>query len=132
MFPWNKKESTALTTDKPSEPSELVLADKDQDVVVYQGHPIATKPHGGTAVQVRAKPLKINGKVYDVDPKQLIRMIKQITQTIGEYKERDNVYSGYVVSALRKCRSDMISDLEQHFHIHWEIDEASGRSIFYM
>ncbi len=59
-------------------------------------------------------------------------MIKQVTQTIGEYKDRDNPYSGYVIGALRKARSDMVTDLESHFNIHWEIDEHSGKSIFYM
>lgn len=131
MFPWsNKKEESTALSAHVDKPTELALTnDKDQDVVVYQGHP--GKPHS-TMVHVRSKPLKVGGKIYNVDAKQLIRMIRQVTQTIGEYKERDNIYAGYVIGALRKCRSDMVSDLETHFGIHWEIDESCGQSIFYM
>ena len=114
----------------------LVPVDDDTDLVVYENRKATSialgAPRGGALVQVRSKALKIDGKVYNVDPRQLIRMIKQVTQTIGEYKSKDNPYSGYVIGALRKARSDMVSDLEHHFNILWEIDEATGRSVFYM
>jgi hypothetical protein len=114
----------------------LIPLDKeDNDVIVYENRKasgIALSGSRGAVVQVRSKSLKISGEVYEVDPRTLIRMIKQVTQTIGEYKDKNNPYAAYVVSALRKARSDMVSDLEHHFRINWEIDEATGKSIFYM
>jgi hypothetical protein len=76
------------------------------------------------------KVITISGKEHKVDPRQLIRMIKNITQTIGEYKSQDNPYSAYVTSALRKARNDIASDLENSFSIHFSIDENTGKSQF--
>ena len=139
LIPWGNKKAVDETALVPVESGtgveragSLVPKD-DDDIVIYRGKgAVANYKPKGEMVQVRAKPLKIAGKTYNVDPRQLIRMIKQVTQTIGEYKDKDNPYGSYVVGALRKARSDMVSDLEHHFSIHWEIDEASGRSIFYM
>jgi len=130
LIPWRSSEKSLALEDKSK---SLVREDKKEsdDVVIYKGNPLAGCPRG-EMVQVRPKSLKIGGKVYEVDPRQLIRMIKQVTQTIGEYKDRENPYAGYVIGALRKARNDMVSDLETHFNIQWEIDEHSGRSIFYM
>jgi hypothetical protein len=141
---WNKKkeepEATALVPVEQGQGVEragaLVAAQEDNDIVVYKAPTskggITLSPRRGELVQVRPKSLKIDGKVFQVDPKELIRMIKQVTQTIGEYKNRDNPYASYVIGALRKARNDMVSDLEHHFKIHWEIDEETGRSIFYV
>jgi len=74
--------------------------------------------------------VRVMGENFEIDPSQFIRMIRQITQTIGEYKAMDNVYGRYVIPALRKARSDMVSDLENKFGIHWEID-SNGNSRFY-
>jgi len=118
-----------------SRSAALVSTDSDDEIVVYEDRKasgITLSPARGAVVQVREKSVKIDGKVYKIDPQHLIRMIKQVTQTIGEYKNKDNPYSAYVVGALRKARSDMVSDLEHHFKIQWEIDEGSGRSVFYM
>lgn len=111
---------------------ELVPIDVEgNDIVVHQGA-IAPVKQNGAVVRVRSRQLKIAGQVYTVDPQQLMRMIRQVTQTIGEYKDQDNPYAEYVVRGMRKTRSDMVSDLEHHFKIHWQIDEADGRSVFYM
>jgi len=81
------------------------------------------------AVRQEYKTISIGGQNFDIDAPTFIRMIKQITQAIGEYKRMDNVYSRYIIPSLRKSRSDMLSDLEQHFHVKWEI--VDGQSVFY-
>lgn len=96
----------------------------DNDIVVTAGI-------GGPVVHVSTKIVKINGRSYRMDPAQLIRMIKTVTQTIGEYKNMDNPNAAYIINAMRKGRSDMVSDLESHFRIHWKIDE-NGNSFFWM
>ena len=77
----------------------------------------------------RTNTIIIGGEPFDIDPEALMRMVKQITQQIGEYKSMNNTYTRYVVPALRKARSDMISDLEHHFHIKWRLD-SNGQSVF--
>lgn len=75
--------------------------------------------------------VKIDGTDFEVDAAQLIRMVRQVTQTIGEYKRVENAYGSYVIPALRKARSDIVSDLENTFGVHWEIDKSTGQSIFF-
>lgn len=77
----------------------------------------------------KTKEITISSKKYEVSPKQLIRMIKNITQTIGEYKKTDNPMSAYAIHALRKARNDVSADLENTFRIHTTISE-SGRTEF--
>ena len=86
----------------------------------------------GAVVQVRSRMLTIKGKRFTVDPYQLIRIIKRVTQSIGEYRDAENPYAAYVVDGLRKARGDMVSDLENNFHIHWQIDQHTGNSVFFM
>lgn len=95
-----------------------------QNVNVYQR---------GAMVEIRreVQRVKINGEYVDIDAPQLIRMIKQITQTIGEHKRTDNAYGLFVIPALRKARSDMVSSLEHIFGIHWEINRHTGESRFF-
>jgi len=78
------------------------------------------------------KPITICGSTHRVDHESLIRMVRQVTQTIGEYNGQDTPYAAYIVGALRKARADMVSDLERYFGVHWRIDEATGKSIFYV
>lgn len=47
-------------------------------------------------------------------------------------KAAGTAYAAYVVAALRKSRADMVSDLEHYFGLHWRIDEATGKSVFYI
>lgn len=113
--------------------SLVPVANDDDEIVIYngpsKGMQLTQRPR--QLVEFRSKSLKIDGKLYKVNVKQLIRMIRYVTQTIGEYKNQDNPYASYVISALRKARANMVADLENHFNITWEIDEATGRSIFY-
>ena len=125
LIPWRNSEKKSSTTE-----IAIVNETKNDEIIIYPNKNAISKRSGG--ISVRSKSLKISGKDYDIDPHQLMRMIRQVTQTIGEYKNRDNPYASYVIGALRKARSDMVSDLEHHFHIHWEIDESNGRCTFYL
>lgn len=100
------------------------------DIAIYNGNPLS-KRGGGAIVQVRSKEVMVAGKKINLDPYQLIRMIKQVTQTIGEYKGQDNPYALYVVKGMRKIRADMVSDLEHNFRIHWQVGD-DGTSVFFM
>ena len=87
---------------------------------------------GGVPIRVSAKPVVVGGKKFNLDPAQLVRMIRNVTQTIGEYKHMDNPYSAYIIGSLRKARNDMANDLATNFHINWKIDEHTGKCLFWM
>ena len=93
--------------------------------------PIVERRTTGRMLAFRTRPVKVGGEQRDVDAQQLMRMIRRITQTIGEYKATDNTYAAYVVPSLRKCRGDMVNDLEDHFGIHFEITD-DGKTVFYV
>lgn len=62
----------------------------------------------------------------------LCRIIKNITQQIGEYKKsRDPMAERYLIPALRNARSRVVADLESLYHITWEINPETGESVFY-
>lgn len=132
ILPWSKKPGTALvpavgTTTELSTTEPKV----NNDIVIHRGSPLANKSQG-SLVQVRSRELMIGGKKVKVDPHQLIRLIKRVTQNIGEYKGLEDIYSTIVCGALRKARGDLVNILETEFHIHWNIDKESGESVFYM
>lgn len=110
----------------------LVSSKIEQPVVDNSDIVISNGNHGGAVITVRPKQISVNGKTFNIDPYQLIRMIKNITQTIGEYKSQESPYAAYVVNSLRKTRASMCDDLTHHFRIHWEIDEKTGKSKFWM
>jgi hypothetical protein len=85
----------------------------------------------GQEIRVRAKQINVDGHLHMVDPYQLMGMIKNVTQTIGKYKNMQTLYGDLVVTGLRKVRRDMVSHLESNFRIHWGLDEQSV-SMFYM
>ena len=120
LIPTSKPKPTGL---RPVQKQEIV---KQGEIV----HTSLVERRHGTVIEHRAKPIKVSDAEYLIDHESLCRAVKQITQTIGEYKRMDNAYSHYVIPAMRKARSDMVSDLESHFGIHWEIDE-NGRSRFF-
>lgn len=91
-----------------------------------------TLPVGGIDIVVRSKTVAIDGANYELNPHMLIRMIKQVTQTIGEYKRQQNAYSAFIVASLRKARSDMVSVLENKFKINWKLDRNTNESVFFM
>ncbi len=80
----------------------------------------------------RRKLVTVAGKQHELDHEALIRMVRQVTQTIGEYASQETTYAAYIANALRKARADMVSDLEHYFGVHWRIDEATGKSVFYL
>lgn len=118
IVPWGKKEKTPVV--------------EEEEIVVYKGTTVQKAPTTGLAqVQSRSKKVMLAGKKVEVNPQQLIRCIKRITQNIGEYKATDDVYSHAIVTALRKARGDLVSILENEFHINWQISD-SGESVFFM
>lgn len=113
-----------------------VVADKEDkkdsdDIVVFQKSQLATTKLSGIVLHVRKKSIVLAGKKYELDPKAVMRMIKQVTRTIGEYKENENPLAAYVVPGLRKARDSMSADLSYHFGIDWQLDR-DGNSIFSM
>lgn len=121
LVPAQKKNQVAVRQEEP----------KGNSLVIHRGSQVARRT-GQALVQVRPKAITIGGQKVPVDPYQLMRIIKRLTQNIGEYKESETPHAKYIVTALRKCRGDAVSDLEHHFHIHWQIDEETGQSVFYM
>lgn len=124
IIPWTSKKKEATT--------EVAVKEDTKDIAIYRGNPLATKSQSGALVQVRSKELMIAGKKRKVDPHQLIRIIKRVTQNIGEYKGYEDVYSAVIIGALRKARGDLVNILEDEFHIHWQISNETGESVFYM
>lgn len=95
-----------------------------------QKSPVVKPTATGIVVEFPTKSIIINGEIHKVDPRQLMRLIKNVTQTIGEYKRQDNVFAAVVMGALRKARNDLVSQLESKFKISWQVDE-DGQSKFY-
>lgn len=75
------------------------------------------------------KKLEFFGTSYEMTAEELCRMIKNVTQTIGEYKGQKNPYSHIIVGALRKARRDLVTTLETEFRISYYIGDE-GQSIF--
>lgn len=88
-----------------------------------------TKPRSSGLIKVMPKEIKIGRELHQIDPQQLMRMVRRVTQDIGSYKSFDGPYAAIVLAALRKARGDMVSLLETHFRITWHINE-DGDSIF--
>ncbi len=93
---------------------------------------LATPVNGAGSLASRRKLVTVAGKQHELDHEALIRMVRQVTQTIGEYAGQETTYAAYIANALRKARADMVSDLEHYFGVHWRIDEATGKSVFYL
>ncbi len=87
---------------------------------------------GISNVVYRSKSIVIDGQSYDVNPNTLIAMIKNVTQTIGEYKQQKSAYSAFIIASLRKARRDMVAVLESKFHINWTLDKTTNESKFYV
>ena len=97
------------------------------------GNGVALAANGvPSLIRSQKKSVSIAGQTFNTDHEALIGMIRQVTQTIGEYTEQSTLYASYMVRSLRKARADMVSDLETHFGIHWRIDEETGKSVFYI
>jgi hypothetical protein len=111
-LPTVKKETLPVKTD-----------DFSTDVVIHQ-------KNKSSLVQFRTRKVKIDDELFDMSAQEMIRMIKEITQTIGEYKGKENPCARYAIHALRKSRSEVVSDLEHYFKITWQLDN-SGNSTFW-
>lgn len=137
LIPWGRKKAedakptTAIAISNGG--GQMVEADKG-DIVIHNSKSTAIAPRGGGAplVQVRSKAVMIAGERVQVDPYQIIRCIKRVTQNIGEYKGMEDIYAKIVIGALRKARGDLVNILENEFKIHWQIDKTTGESVFYM
>lgn len=111
--------------------NEMTAVQDNSDIQIQQRVPLVRQAPQA-AIQIRSKQVALGGRRIDVDPYQLIRVIKRVTQNIGEYKDLEDVYSTIICGALRKARGDLVNILESQFHIHWEVDATTGKSIFYM
>jgi hypothetical protein len=133
MF-WNNEKNTKLATvgAKTTAIAEAVIA-SPTDITIHRG-PSSLSPRApsNSLVQFRSKAIMIAGQEVKIDPYQLIRAIKRVTQQIGEYKDNDDIFSLVSANAFRKARGDLVNKLEVHFHIHWHIDKETGESVFYM
>jgi hypothetical protein len=85
----------------------------------------------GITVRVSPKEIMVGRNYRMVDPQELISMIRNITQSIGEYKAMNNAYGDFVIGGMRKIRRDIVAQLESNFRIHWRLDD-DGNSIFYL
>lgn len=138
ILPWGKKEekSTSLVPTEEPKPKKYEIAEREgHDLEVHRPRNDIVIRHGGAGgaiVQVRSREIVIAGEKRRVDPYQLIRIIKRVTQNIGEYKSAEDIYGKIIIGALRKARGDLVNILEDSFGIHWQIDERTGASVFYM
>jgi len=136
FLPWNRKEkekSTAIAVREESTPKgELVEAEHHELIERRRNDIEIRRGRSGAIVQVRSREIVIAGEKRKVDPYQLIRIIKRVTQNIGEYKSAEDIYGKIIIGALRKARGDLVNILEDSFGIHWQIDERTGASVFYM
>lgn len=144
IIPWKQQQDAAPVNDEIVEEAELIEEDEEESsskslAKVEEKKGLATTKKrndivirkGNNIVQIKSKEIVIAGEKHKVDPYQLIRMIKRVTQNIGEYKgTEDDVYSAVIVGALRKARGDLVGVLEKNFNIHWQIGD-DGTSIFY-
>lgn len=85
----------------------------------------------GIVLSIPSKTIKIDGNIVQVDIRELVRIIKYITQTIGEHKREGTVYAAYAIPALRKARCQAVSDLEKYFGITWKLNEKTNQSEFF-
>lgn len=121
---------------KRREPTTKSIASKA--LAMTNGRAVSKKPQkslveptaDGLRVRCKQEIVNVNGKKFEADPRELIRIVKSITMTIGEYKSQGNLQAEYVIPALRKARSQVVSDLETHFRITWRINDQTGKSEF--
>jgi hypothetical protein len=124
MFNLVKRSQQVVT--KPTTPAKsLVLSGSDGDFEIQ-----LKRPNSTGLVRSPKKEIMINKEKHQVDAYQLIRMIRNVTQQIGEYKNVEHTYAAYVIPSLRKARNDMASDLVKHFGIHWSLED--GNSVFWI
>jgi hypothetical protein len=92
---------------------------------------IITGNRGGLTVRFQPREIMVGQTPRTVDPYELMALVKNLTQSIGEYKAMNNAYGDFLVGGLRKTRRDVVAQLESTFRIHWGLD-ADGNSVFSM
>ena len=125
ILPWSKPKSLVPASDGKTQSKSLVPSNEEE--IVIQG--VSKRP--APLVLERKKEITISGKTFTVDPYELIRLIKRVTQTIGEYKDLEDAFGVVMTAALRKARGDLVNQLQKNFSICWQIDEHTGQSIFF-
>src|SRR5690348_13248525 len=119
----DKKPNNMIEQQKPNsmvvQPSKMVLSGEEGDFEIQ----LKRSSSSGMIKSVK-KNIVINKENHVVDAYVLIRMIRNITQQIGEYKNVDHTYAAYVIPSLRKARNDIASDLVKHFGIHWSLEDG--------
>ncbi len=118
------------------EKPQTALAVKKKDVAIQVSDRANVMPDivkvRDNVIQIRRREIQIDGKKHQADMYQLITMIKQVTQMIGDYKKENGLLGEYMISALRKARASMVSDLQTNFHVNWQINKQTGDSEFWM
>jgi len=99
-----------------------VIANKEVQIVDRKGNAIVVKKV--------SKIVSVSGKKFDMNPLELVRMIRNVTQQIGDHKRNGNAYSAYLLPQLRTTRNQMVADLERYFGVSHVISDE-GKSIFY-
>lgn len=105
----------------------ITLTGSDGEIEI----PIRKSSANTSVIRSPKKNIVINKENHQVDAYGLIRIIRNLTQQIGAYKNSDNVYSAYAKDSLRTMRNNVASDLSKHFGIHWSLD-ANGNSEFWI
>src|SRR5271169_2704997 len=96
LIPWLKKDKIVTVEDE-----------NKSDIVVIQSSKLTAAKPISPVVQVRRKSIVIGGKKFNVDPHALMRMVMQVTQEIGEYKDLENPMALYSITGLRRVRQDI-------------------------
>jgi hypothetical protein len=123
LQPLSGHRNSLIVSEKKKKGGELT-----PQVMNLQG--LQTRPTG-TVLQVRPRDIDIDGQIIPADPYDLIAVIKNLTQQIGDWKKMDNLMGKYMIVALRSARTAAVSDLKK-FGIHWQIDKTSGESHFWL
>jgi len=99
--------------------------------IIAQGEVVIHDRQGAIIeIQETPRPVVVNGEEFHLNALELARMVRNVTQQIGQHKHTGNAYSSYMLHSLRTMRNQMVSDLEHHFRIGHVID-GSGKSVFY-
>lgn len=108
-----------------SQPSKMVLSGEEGDFEIQ----LKRSSSSGMIKSVK-KSIAINKEIHLLDAYDLIRMIRNLTQQIGELKNTDNAYAAFVGPGFRQARQQMATSLSKHFGIHWSLED--GNSIFWI
>lgn len=114
--------------------STLAVTDRKKGDILPQVMGVkgmVARPTGGSVLHVKRREIVIDEQSHQVDPQDIMTIIRSLTQEIGDWKKMDSIMGCYKVSALRTARQAAVSDLKK-FGIHWQIDKATGESIFWM